>query len=335
LKTKGIIFVSLLGHYGIKKDMDWALSNSDTFIPQPEALEPKGTGKKKKKMSWPFIAYDHTAGMIPRIMKFFPLLIIVLTLPFTLCADLISWWAFEGNTNDQAPSANHGSIEGTGTTFVSDTPSTTGQAISFDGNGRVRITHSPSLAINDNLTVSFWMKAVQGQPGGYTRPMSKGGSPGWEFQQAGAGNELDYRVDTSAGANQVRGNMAGVFDNNWHHISITLSSAGQGISYVDGTAIATQTFSFGAGFSNSADFTIGSRNNGGNSYDGIIDDVAIFDQVLMADQIASLADFSRNPGNVLIPEPQTATLLLLGIVLLRAFKNCGGARTRTTPASTS
>jgi hypothetical protein len=105
----------------------------------------------------------------------------------------------------------------------------------------------------------------------------------------------------------------------WHHVAITASTianagAGEFIIYVDGVAITTDTtitngvtFNGADGFGAAPHFTLGAwRSGGGQEFDGLMDEVAIYDSVLTQSDIAARANF--NP----IPEPSSTALLGLG-----------------------
>ena len=99
----------------------------------------------------------------------------------------------------------------------------------------------------------------------------------------------------------------------WHHIAWT-NTAGDGLQtiYVDGAEVGSGSAgNFGAYGGNGGEaLLIGSGNNGG-SFNGDLDDVRVYDEVLSVDQIEALA-------TVAIPEPTSGILLsLASLALLR------------------
>ncbi|MCH1509394.1 MAG: LamG domain-containing protein [Akkermansiaceae bacterium] len=112
--------------------------------------------------------------------------------------------------------------------------------------------------------------------------------------------------------------------NEWHHVVMTGSTtAGALTLYVDGALVDSNTsltngitFNGTGGFGAAPNLTIGAaRPNSGDAgyrpYDGLLDEVAIYDSVLTPAQINAHATNS-------IPEPGSALLLSLGgLVLLR------------------
>ena len=108
--------------------------------------------------------------------------------------------------------------------------------------------------------------------------------------------------------------------NEWHHIVMTGStSAGALTLYIDGAIAASDTslvndatFNGADGFGASPNLTIGAaRPNSGDAgyrpYDGLLDEVAIYDSVLTPAQILAHTN---------VPEPATMTLLGLGGLLI-------------------
>jgi hypothetical protein len=101
----------------------------------------------------------------------------------------------------------------------------------------------------------------------------------------------------------------------WHHVAITgSSSAGEIIVYIDGvqagiqdTLINGATFNGEDGFGSSAHLTLGSwRSTGGETFDGLMDEVAIYDKVLTS------SDFLQRVNFTAVPEPSSTALLGLG-----------------------
>ena len=58
------------------------------------------------------------------------------------------------------------------------------------------------------------------------------------------------------------------------------------------------------------DLTIGAGSGGGNKFTGLIDDFAVWDNALSADDIQRLAN-GTNPLWIGVPEPASASLLVL------------------------
>ncbi|MCH1508876.1 MAG: LamG domain-containing protein [Akkermansiaceae bacterium] len=96
----------------------------------------------------------------------------------------------------------------------------------------------------------------------------------------------------------------------WHHVTWTNTAGSNEQSiYVDGV-LAVSGGAGGYGANGGQTLLIGTSNNGG-SFNGDLDDVRVYDEVLSAAQIADLA-------TVAIPEPTSGILLsLASLALLR------------------
>jgi len=84
--------------------------------------------------------------------------------------------------------------------------------------------------------------------------------------------------------------LTNVFDNQWHHVVVTFNRDGNGIIYVDGQLDVTRDISAQSGsIATAKDLYIGrsSRVDSGH-YDGILDDIRIYNKVLTPDEVTQL-----------------------------------------------
>jgi hypothetical protein len=123
-------------------------------------------------------------------------------------------------------------------------------------------------------------------------------------------------------------------DGNWHHIVHQFGSAISGQQlWVDGVLRASGSKSF-SNFNWQTHFTFGWANQGagGGSFNGTIDDVAIFSNILTPAQIAALATGSAQPDEILVHP--VAELATTGTSILgRAFIYDPALGTTTAPDS--
>ena len=158
-------------------------------------------------------------------------------------ATLAGYWSFNGTTIDASGNRNHG--QGVETDYVNDVPRVladrAARSIIFNGtSSKVSVPFSPSLHINDAVTIAFWMKADAAQQTGvYRRVFSNlaSGGRGMEIQQDATTSGLSIRLDTGdsmdSGFNQCTG-IGTAFDGVWHHVAVTADSAGNITTYFDG-----------------------------------------------------------------------------------------------------
>ncbi len=214
-------------------------------------------------------------------------LVLVLCAVGTASAELVGYWRFDegGGTTavDSSGSGNDGTLNG-------DPQWVEGQlagALDFDGNGDyVEVPHSPSLSITDEITVAAWTN-MRANASGEMAIVSKGG---W------AANDLPYELtETPGGVIYWQFYDDGGRDTcapdsppvgEWHHIAGTYD----GIifkCYIDGE-LADEWGYVGKMPQNTASVTIGRRSRGGTWFNGMIDEVVIYDHALNEDEIPKI-----------------------------------------------
>lgn len=231
-------------------------------------------------------------------------------------AGLVGYWNFdEGTGTSLADSSGNGNTATAVSTltFDTDVPASIGSgfSLSLDGStGSADAPDSASLSVTGDLTLSAWVKPVQatGAPG-YI--LSKNvAAYRWRVETSNPGNGNSNQRAWVAGADN--GNFFMPYDSgNWKHVAMAVDfSAGTVSIYLNGNPLGTNSFvptsipDLSHALNIGADIT-------SEVFNGLLDDVAIFDEVLDSAQVASLADGSRTPLTVAIPEP--SSLLLLGL----------------------
>ena len=207
-------------------------------------------------------------------------------------AGLVSWWPGDGDTMDIAGS-NDGMLQGTAS-FVA---GFVRQAFDFDGSGaHVSVLDDDSLDGFSGITVDAWIRTTNSV--GNRAILSK--------YDHSSGSDLDdsYYLGLNDGAVlwqinagdsfNIVGNMGTDYaDGNFHHIAGTWDGTDQ-IIYVDGNLVFTQAYS-GTGPINatSEPVAIGrSQQSGapGNFFDGLIDEVGLYNRALDAMEIQAIFD---------------------------------------------
>lgn len=197
----------------------------------------------------------------------------------------VGWWKFDESswTNDCSTDAvfdssgnsNHGNS----------CPNTTGQttpetgkfnnAIHFDdSNDYISIPDNNSLDLTDNLSISAWVKTDANEADNVI--ISKGTS-----YEMGINTDGDVYWD-GVGA-QVDDGSARVLTGTWHHIVITNNDTTT-TYYVDG--VQTSTSTAGIDSDNATALYIGY--DGTNYFDGLIDDVRIYNYTLSTQQVKTI-----------------------------------------------
>jgi len=156
-------------------------------------------------------------------------------------------------------------------------------ALDFDGSDdRVVANHDPALAITEELTMMAWVnlretfdiyrilsKEQAGQNDGYWMAISGG------TVFVGIGGQI-YWYDLFASPDQ------------WYHIAVTYSDADDELKiYIDGSLMTTE-FASAPLNANTADIVIGDNWEGSKQWNGLLDEVRIYDYGLSAAEITDL-----------------------------------------------
>jgi len=213
--------------------------------------------------------------------------------PFSI-PGLIAWWQANGNGQDAVGSAN-ATLEG-GATYG---PGIFGQAFQFNGTSSyVAIPPSADIVGTGGFSVSVWIKTTS--------------SSGVIIQQRDANNyNGEYMVSLSGGKVSffVYGNSeydvnmisnASVNDGNWHNIVVVRETNGTGEIFIDGKLDSTQTgpdVPLGSGFNIylGADERDVYYGLGANAFNGLIDDLALFNAALTSANVQAIAQGSIAP----------------------------------------
>lgn len=223
--------------------------------------------------------------------------------PTKITSGLIGHWTFDGahtssTIADSSGQGNNGYFLG-GATSTAKTIGKIGQAFKFDGvDDRVKIANI--IASNtSNLTVSFWMKSnTTANPG---VPLSKSRAAAettgsWGFSRNSGGQMQFYVTNSTPTWNQATKN--GYADTLWHHVVGTFDGSNVRI-YVDGQAGTSAALSGTIQTASSYPVCIGSNNAdsggtcNGDEFNGIVDDVRIFNRTLSETEIKQLYNMGR------------------------------------------
>ncbi|MDD2432399.1 MAG: hypothetical protein PHX01_01660, partial [Clostridia bacterium] len=176
---------------------------------------------------------------------------------------------------------------------------TPGTSASFRGiRSRVVIPHDPIFNV-DELTIEAWINTgsfYTFMPAG--RVVLYKGRAGYDMQPAIVSSDYDFRVVNNSSGNveqivfnSVFGKLSVSVDykkSTWHHIAVTVTKEGLITLYSDGKAIATKQGKPGV-TSNSEPIAIGNLIGVNDWYchtmDGLIDEVALYNRALSAEEI--------------------------------------------------
>ena len=221
------------------------------------------------------------------------------------CAELIGYWPFDGNA--EAVVGEDG-LEVNGPIAVStDRNGAVGSALKFNGIDQyIEVPGGGGLNAAFGGTIGLWANWLSiDQDEGY------GGSCGAILSRQSnrlfSNNVLALTdFDPEFGMISWRQNMAGVVDamsvdvpgaDTWHHIAVTFSGDGSEL-FLDGVSQGVGTGTAPLHDDPNIPFSIGAWTGDGDSYAAAaLDDIAIFDHILSADQIARLGRPDRHAAD--------------------------------------
>lgn len=195
--------------------------------------------------------------------------------------DLVHYWRLDGNANDSS-----GSNNGTATNV-------TWAAAEFnDGaffNGSTSKIDLTTFAFDStNMTVVMWVNVSSSAPDRAMMLHSQG-TQYWEvgIDVSGSNRRIEYQ-DNVAGRIVAVPDGGTLADGNWHQVAVTKSGASIEV-YIDGSSKATGTGISGNSNSGATKSSLGyDATSNANFFKDGLDDVAIFTQVLTAQEISEL-----------------------------------------------
>lgn len=225
-------------------------------------------------------------------------------------AGLLAYYDFNG----PAGTANDVTGNGFNATTVSGASQVAGRsgdtgdfAYSFDQSIRSFIDISLNMNSYSQLTMGAWVntsgdhthgKVISNDNGGFDRTMG-----------------LDSRVggwSAFTGSGLIGGATSGAFPNvgEWQFLTVTFDQGVATKLYLDGELYEEGAANHGSGF----DFTrIGGNPGHGEWFDGLIDDVFFYDEVLDGNAIERIAEEGVDVPDGEVPAPMTLGLMLLGL----------------------
>ena len=212
-----------------------------------------------------------------------------------LNSGLVAYYPFVGNADDASGNGNNGVVYDA--TLTTNRFGDANSAYDFNGSSSfIDIPQSSGLNnLTTNFTLSAWIYQRDAIPDGYRiiDKCSVGVPDGWTFDTYGFGYSTGHRLRLQAANPNNAYNVAGATDYallQWHHVVATVSGT-TGKVYLDGNLDGTGDV--GNIPVNALDVFIGHahpRNGSGflEWFDGIIDDVRIYDRSLSDSEVQQL-----------------------------------------------
>ena len=202
--------------------------------------------------------------------------------------DLVGYYPFNGNADDESGFNNNGTVSGA--VLVPDRHGNPSSAYRFDGvNDYISIPSSASLNFQNSVSINFWIKVEQFfERESY--PLSHGN---WEnrWKVSLTNKHIRWTVKTNTGTKDLDSETELVQDS-LYNVTVLYDGSDYEI-YINGELDAFSTFS-GQILTTTIDLMMGQVLPGNNQYNfnGVLDDIRIYNYALSYSDIQSLYDLS-------------------------------------------
>jgi len=204
---------------------------------------------------------------------------------------LVAYWPFDGDANDASGNGNDGTVNGA--TLAADRNGNADGAYRFAGASYVQVSNSSSLhGIDRTATIAAWIKPESWYPGDGTITNDVWVSvlcKGWQTRQ------YCLQIGSMPSPKFLFTDRVPAFTvsdlpelGEWSHVAVTDDGTTL-TAYLNGTRIGTRS-SPGGLLQNTEPLCIGFDPPGGDEYfQGVMDDVAVWNRALSAEEVARLA----------------------------------------------
>ncbi len=223
---------------------------------------------------------------------------------------LVGHWTFDAGATDSSGNSYDGTLTGDASIDTTDATDIVGEGkLALDGTGDyVNLdTHISGFSGLTEGTISAWVKMTD--TGESTIFGLSDKDEATELIKFGIeGGQLKWLNLNPAFDDVIVYSTATVNDGAWHHVAVTVNSSGNTL-YIDG-AVASVSYSSGSSsttaffddITNIDALDIGRSVRGGVAeaeYDGLTDDVRVYNRALSAADIAELATLESSPGSAI------------------------------------
>ncbi|WP_299527955.1 LamG-like jellyroll fold domain-containing protein [uncultured Lutibacter sp.] len=204
--------------------------------------------------------------------------------------NLVAYYPFNGNANDESGNANHGTVNGA--TLTTDRFGSTDSAYEFDGiDDFIQVTNSSSLDITGNeLSINMWLYNDNPDTSNLWKGISKGGfdvENGYELIFTNDPGNSGGKLSLNVGGGGYNVSSFNTYSNQWIMLTGTFNN-GVGKIYINGIEQTKTPQGTTNLISSTSDLFIGQRNPA-NNYDGFvkgkIDDIKIYNKALTQEEI--------------------------------------------------
>jgi hypothetical protein len=202
---------------------------------------------------------------------------------------LVAYYMFNGNANDESGNKNNGKIAGA--TFIADKSGKPDKALYFDGmDNYVEIPGTPTINITGSLTVSCWIypHSVENYVAWVAKTNNNGTTSQWRFGFGDSGTEIWGLTFWNSNWFGYNTNKKSIPLNTWSHV-ILVADQVQHIAYLYLNGELIDSIKDIKEFEGSNDpLFIGHQKDDYVFFDGLIDEVRIYNRTLSTDEVKEL-----------------------------------------------
>jgi len=201
-------------------------------------------------------------------------------------AGLVGWWKFDESKGTIAKDSSSGKHDGSIVGDAKWTQGKTGGAIELDGNGSfVKIADEHAFDMSGEVTIACWVN-FRSVPNDYTAIVTKGDNS-WRLSTSE--RRRIFHASVTGWEQLMVDGSTEVPANQWHHAAAVYDGK-QVCIYVDGKVDVCRNWTGGIG-QNDFEVLIGENDQeNGRYFDGLIDDVRIYNYALSKTEIETLAE---------------------------------------------
>jgi hypothetical protein len=199
---------------------------------------------------------------------------------------LIAYYPFNGNANDESGNEHHGTVNGA--TLTTDRFGNENSAYSFDGNDIITVNHSADLNMEGELSISVWVKPTTLSNAMILGKSNYSSNTNYLLRTKTTGFlQFEYKKFANSTNNPL---IAG----QWNHIAVISEADNTKKIYVN-NVLSTHTESTSPYGLVTNILTIGAR-TGAEFFNGVIDDIKIYNKALTADEV--LAEYNTSTAGI-------------------------------------
>jgi uncharacterized protein (TIGR02145 family) len=201
---------------------------------------------------------------------------------------LVAYYPFNGNANDESGNGNNGTVSGA--LLTTDRFGKSNQSYNFNTANETKIAVSP-FSIPSLVTISVWFYPVDNGPLGLQNSVLLSNHAKFVNHDAidiiHADGKIIFRLWNSSGISPDILSNDNIQINCWHHLVCQVDELKNIRMYLDGK-LQSQSSVWSGTYSGQTVTNIGNYVNDDDNFDGVLDDIRIYDRALTQHEITEL-----------------------------------------------